>query len=166
MNSIRLMLSFLLLGTILWCIGAFATTWVLGAMAWIFDYVLGGYKRHGFSPVDAWIHFLSLFIQNMILAIPFLFAFVLEWGILRYWYVGGVASAFYLWIGSKRGKLPLIFLGFLVAVQMIIIALLGYPIRYRSLEFYELIWLYCIPTVRGALSVYGYHKFRSAGRVE
>jgi len=148
----------LLFGTVIWGVGAFTATWIWGLMAWVIDYVLGGFRELGFSPLEAFIHFVPLFIQNTILIIPFLFSFELLWGVLRYWYIGGIASALYLWICTGRGKSLPVLLGLLIVLQIVAFIVLGSPIKYRTLELYESMWLYYIPIIAGSLLVYWYDK--------
>jgi|FaiFalDrversion2_1042247.scaffolds.fasta_scaffold03515_2 hypothetical protein len=150
----------LLLGAFLWLAGAFITAWGVHTVSGLaYFYLGGGYAKEGLSLLEALLRFPSLLVQAIV-GLPFLCGYLLTWGVLRYWYLSGIASLYYYLVISDTFHLSSIqqrfFLVVCIGMQIAAYLLIGNRIDYRAVLLYEHILFYIVPMVTGMLLVFGY----------
>jgi hypothetical protein len=152
----------LLWGAFLWLVGAFTTAWIVHTLSGLAHFYLGGgYAKEGLSLLEALLRFFSLLLQSIV-GLPFLCGYLLTWGVLRYWYMSGIASLYYYILINNARRLSsiqhiailIVCIGVLITVYLLI----GNPIDYRQVLLYEHILFYIVPMIMGMLLVFGYAR--------
>lgn len=150
----------LLWGAFLWLAGAFMTAWIVHTVSGLaYFYLGGGYAKQGLSWIEALLRFPSLLVQAIV-GLPFLCGYLLTWGVLRYWYLSGIASVCYYLVISDALHLSSTQQRFLlvacIVAQIGAYLLIGNPIDYRQVPLYEHVLLYIVPIITGTLLVFSY----------
>lgn len=146
------------IGILLWGTGSFTTMWLLSTIEGIYHFFTEGYSKMGLSFLGAVFYIIPLLFQG-VLGVPFLLAYAFRWGILYYWYTGGILSGVYL-VACREFRLrPTHKLELALVIMFLqtgIYILLGNPIDYRSVSIGEHLAYYIMPMVAGTLLTYYY----------
>ncbi len=150
----------LLRGACLWLAGAFISSWIVHTLAGLAAFYLGGgYAKEGLSLFEALLRFFPLLAQSLT-GLPFLCGYLLTWGVLRYWYMSGIAALFYLVLRASRLSLiqQIFVLVVCIVLQIVAYFRIGNPIDYRPVPLYEHMLYYIVPMVAGTLRVFGWAR--------
>lgn len=147
----------LLYGWLLWCIGAVIMSWIMFLIYGISGYLLGGWREVAGSPFSAILSFVP-FMLSFVLGFPFIFAWILTWGALKYFYIGFVCSLilFTVDIISNNKIIKYIYFFFLVALEIPFLLRVDIPDTPLLLVRPNLVTLVIVPAIVGSVCTLRY----------
>lgn len=147
----------LLYGWLLWCIGTATMSWIMFLIYGISGYIFGGWREVAGNAFSAILSFVP-FILSFVLGFPFIFAWILTWGALKYLYIGLFCSLilFSVDIIYKTKIIKYISFIFIVALEIPFFLQVDIPDTPLLLVRPNLLTLVIVPAIVGSVCTLRY----------